>query len=61
MEAELVRYAYEALLRLPHRAPRQRLQGTLATLRDELAYLTDREPESVQNECEAALSTTKSE
>ena len=61
-EVVLVEEAYMALLRLPHHAARQRLQGTLASLRDELAYLTRRDSQEVQDECEnAALKTAKSD
>jgi hypothetical protein len=53
-EIELIQSAYEELLKLPHGRTRLRVQAALVTLRDELAYLTQRDPEDVQNEFEAA-------
>lgn len=53
-ETDLIQSAYEELLKLPPGRTRMRVQTALATLRDELAYLTQRDPEEVQSEFEAA-------
>lgn len=52
-EINLVESAYEELLKLPLSSmTRTRLQSALAALRDEIALLTDRDPEEVQDEFE---------
>lgn len=44
--------AYLTLLQLPHGACRARIQAILAGLRDEIASVSGRTPEDVQNEFE---------
>jgi hypothetical protein len=58
-DANLVSLAYMALLRLPHRATRLRLQGVLATLRDEISSLTGVPSEQVQNMGEDVVARTR--
>ena len=47
-----VEQMYIALLLLPHNALRTRLQAEMATCRDAIALIHDREPQDIQDEFE---------
>lgn len=52
----LLSNAYLSLLKISHNsASRHRVQGALCECRDELAYITGRTAESIQNEFEESL------
>ena len=54
-DLHFVRAAYLYLLRLSHGKTRNHLQGAMAMIRDEIAYLEEREPQEVQDEFEGKV------